>query len=108
MEAQMQDSLIFALHIGLLAVKLVAVAVIAQQFIIRKSLIDGDFMFIGKSWRLLFFIFTLTVLSGEAWILSNYYLVDYDFYYESLAIMDQLVLTIAVIISYKGGKSDET
>lgn len=108
MSDQMEDSIIFAMHIGLLSAKIIASFVIAKMFIIKKSLDKTSFMFMGKSWLVALFLFTISILFAEVWILSNYYLVSSNFYYEALSMLDQLILTSMFILSYKGGNNNGT
>lgn len=106
MEDQIQDSIIFAMHIGLLAAKIIAVLILGRMFIIKKALDKNSFIFVGKFWLLWLLFFTIIVLLSEIWILSNYYLISSDFDYEAIAILDQIILTVALIVSYKGGSNN--
>lgn len=108
MSDQMQDSIIFSLHIGMLSVKMIALFVIAKMFILKKSVDKSSFMFVGKSWLLALFLFTVLILLAEVWILTNYYIISSSFYYEILSMVDQLALTVMLILSYKGGNNNGT
>lgn len=106
MTDQMQDSIIFSLHIILLTAKIIAVFVIARMFIFTRSMDKNSFVIMANFWQLAILIFTASVMSAEIWILSNYYFIASNFYYELLSMIDQLALTALLISSYKGGKNN--
>ncbi len=105
MEDQIQDSVIFSIHILLLTAKLILLFVIANKFVFTRSNDKKSFMLIGRPLQIILSVFTFSVLSAEAWILTNYYLIYSNFYYELLSMLDQLILTVLLIISYKGGNN---
>lgn len=99
------NSLLFAVHLLLLIVKLYVTGLFFSKFLLSKSTNGSKYMFVYSSFNATMFIFSFVVVLSELYFLANFYN-DIDlYYYEYLAIFDQLLFTIICIKLIQRGEN---
>lgn len=99
----------FAFHLSLLFVKLWALYAVSTLFVFNKAPRANSYMVVVKRFEVAIFFFTLIITLSEMYFLYCFFL-DLDVYfYEYLAVTDQIALTLLIThFIIKGGYTDGT
>lgn len=106
MEAEYINSSLFTLHVILLGVKVFAVYIIYNWFKVSKSLNKDKYLFVYIPMQIFLFLFGCLFIVSEIYFILNFYK-DIDlYYYEYLAILDEIIFTLIGITYFSKRKEN--
>ena len=90
-------SFLFAVHIGLLFVKIWSTFIIFGWFTSVKGLNDGKYMLVYKISYAALLLFSALMLGLEIYFLYAFFLQIDLYFYEYIAVLDEIIFTIIAI-----------
>lgn len=106
MMENMQIPFLFSFHIILFGAKVWFVWVMLSRFKITRSVDANLNMIIFSKRDALLIAFTAFIIMSEMWFIASFYTEVDLFAYNYLAILDQVILSTLLALSYKGGQKN--
>lgn len=104
MQVDFINPLLFAFHSILLLVKLYLVYFLFNQFTVVKSTVKESYLITYAPMQVIIFIFSLLIVLSEINFIFSFYEVKDLYWYECLAITDQVIFSTIVISLLKRSK----
>lgn len=96
---------LFSFHIVLMGVKIWFVWVMLDVFKIAKSTDKNLNMLVFKNRDIFLLFFVLLIIMVESWFIYSFFENVNLFPYDYISVLDQIILSILLALSYKGGKN---